>query len=237
METTIMCRVHAVSLVLERDMKKTDMELHRVVVEELSWQPSIQESEIGVSVKDGVATLSGFVETYAQKRAAERAVQGVAGVRAVAEALNVKPSDTFARSDTEIAHQAANALAWDVEVPREKVKVRVENGWLTLDGEVDWQYQRASATRAVRNLAGVKGVSNMITLHAHASAPDVTQRIEAALARSAEKSAHAVRVEAHDGTVTLRGEVQSWGQRRDVERAAWAAAGVNKVDDRTTVRC
>ncbi|CAN5754091.1 BON domain-containing protein [soil metagenome] len=217
-------------------MSKTDKELHRDVVEELSWQPSITDSEIGVSVKDGVATLSGFVQNYAQKRAAERAVEAVAGVRAVAEELKVKLPGALARSDTEIAHQAANALTWDVEVPMDVVKVRVENGWLTLEGQVDWQYQRASASRAVGNLAGVRGVSNAVTLRAHASASDVSQRIEAALGRSADHSAHAVHVETRDGTVTLRGEVQSWAQRRDVEWAAWAAAGVNNVDDRTTVR-
>ena len=217
-------------------MSKTDKELHRDVVEELSWQPSISDSEIGVSVKDGVATLSGFVQNYAQKRAAERAVRAVGGIRAVAEELEVKVQGAFARSDTEIAHQAANALSWDVEVPMDTVKVRVENGWLTLEGQVAWQYQRTSAGRAVRNLAGVKGVSNAVTLRAHASASDVSQRIEAALCRSADHGAHAVQVEARDGTVTLRGEVHSWAQRRDVEWAAWAAAGVNHVDDRTTVR-
>jgi osmotically-inducible protein OsmY len=217
-------------------MSKTDKELHRDVVEELSWQPSISDSEIGVSVKNGVATLSGFVQNYAQKRAAERAVRAVGGVRAVAEELKVKLSGALARSDTEIAHQAANALTWDVEVPMDTVKVRVENGWLTLEGEVDWQYQRASADRAVRNLTGVKGVSNAVTLRAHASASDVSQRIEAALCRNADHDAHAVHAETRDGTVTLRGEVHSWAQRRAVEWAAWAAYGVNKVDDRTTVR-
>ncbi|CAN5850571.1 BON domain-containing protein [soil metagenome] len=216
-------------------MKKTDKELHQDVVEELTWQPSIRESEIGVSVKDGVATLSGFVETYAQKRAAERAAEGVNGIRAVAEELKVKLPGSFVRSDTDIAHQVANALTWDVQVPENKVKVRVENGWLTLEGEVEWQFQRAAAFRVVRNLAGVKGVDNLVTLRAHASATDVTQRITAALRRGAEKNAHAVRVEALDGTVTLRGEVQSWGQRREMEWAAWSAAGVNHVDDRTTI--
>ena len=218
-------------------MPKTDKELHRDVVEELTWQPSIRESEIGVSVKDGVATLSGFVESYAQKRAAERAAEGVRGIRAVAEELKVKLPGSFVRSDTDIAHQVANALTWDVQVPENNVKVRVENGWITLEGEVEWQFQRAAAFRVVRNLAGVKGVDNLVTLRAHASAVDVTQRITAALRRGAEKSAHAVRVEALNGTVTLRGEVQSWGQRREMEWAAWAAAGVNHVDDRTTVAC
>lgn len=216
-------------------MGKTDKELHRDVVEELTWQPSIREAEIGVSVKDGVATLSGFVETYAQKRAAERAAMAVGGVRSVAEGLKVRVTGTHSRSDTAIAHQSANALDWDVEVPRGAIKTRVEDGWVTLEGEVEWQFQREAAVRAIRNLAGVKDVSNLITLRAHSSTADVTSRIKAALHRSAEKGAQTVQVETHDGTVTLRGAVQSWGQRRDVERAAWAATGVTRVDDFTTV--
>lgn len=216
-------------------MTRTDKELHTDVVEELTWQPNIREAEIGVSVKDGVATLSGFVETYAQKRAAEHAAMTVAGIRSVAEELTVRVPSSHVRSDTDIAHQAANSLDWDVEVPRGAVKACVEGGSVTLEGAVDWQFQRLAAVRAVRNLTGVQEVENRIMLRAHTSAADVTQHIQAALRRSAEKGAQAVRVETHDGTVTLRGTVQSWGQRRDVERAAWAAAGVTRVDDCTTV--
>jgi osmotically-inducible protein OsmY len=216
-------------------MRRTDKDLHRDVVEELTWQPSIREAEIGVAVKDGVATLSGFVETYAQKRAAERAAMAVRGVRSVAEGLKVRVADWHVRSDTDIAHQAVNSLDWDVEVPRGAVKARVESGRVTLEGEVEWHFQREAAVRAIRNLAGVLEVTNLITLRQHSSATDVTLHIQAALRRSGERGAPMVEVEAHGGTVTLRGQVRSWAERRDVERAAWAAGGVTQVNDLTAV--
>ena len=214
---------------------RTDTQLHKDVIDELSWQPSIRESEIGVSVKDGVVTLSGFVESYAQKKAAERAAEAVSGIRALAEELQVKVPGSLARTDTEIAHQIVSALNWDVEVPKNRVKARVENGWVTLEGDVEWDFQRAAALRAVRFLAGVKGVINLIALTVYASPTDVSQRIKGALRRSAEKSAQLVKVETHEGTVTLRGRVQSWAQREEVERAVWAAPGVKQVDDHIAV--
>lgn len=165
---------------------KTDLQLQHDVVEELKWQPNIREAEIGLSVKDGVVVLSGFVDTYSQKLAAEHAAERVSGVRAIADGLKVKAPGIFARSDAEIAHQAASALAWHVEVPRDTVTVLVENGWVTLDGEVEWQYQRTAAFRVVSTLTGVKGVTNLITLRPQAPAYDVTQRIKDAVRRSAE---------------------------------------------------
>lgn len=214
---------------------RTDMELQKDVVAELKWEPRLVEEEIGVTVRDGVVTLTGFVPDYSQRRVAAKAAERVAGVRAVAQELVVKVPESFQRSDTELAHQIVNALAWDIEVPVGKIKARVENGWVTLDGEVDWQYQRNSAERAVRYLIGVRGVTNLVTIKPHASPYDVAQHIKAALHRSAEADAKKIQVTAYDGKVTLTGSVRSWPERTEVERAAWSASGVTAVDDRLAV--
>lgn len=214
---------------------KTDSQLQRDVFEELRWDPRIREAEIGIAVKDGVVTLSGFVDSYAQRNAAERAVERISGVKAVAEELQVRVPGSLHRSDTDIAHHAVAALEWDVEVPDDKIKVRVDNGRITLEGEADWQYQRLAAERAVRYLTGVKGVTNQIRIAPRVSSYDVSQRIKDALRRSAESDAQKIQVEAKDGRVTLRGSVHSWADRAEAERAAWGAQGVTEVDDRITV--
>jgi osmotically-inducible protein OsmY len=215
---------------------KTDMQLQRDVIEELAWQPNIREAEIGVAVKNGVVTLSGFVDTYAQKYAAARAAERVHNVRAVADDLSVKLPKSFMRSDTDIAHAAVSALKWDVEVPDTRVQVLVDDGWVSLDGAVDWQFQRTSAEKAVRYLTGVKGVINRITVQQPSvSAYEVNQRIEEALKRSAATEADRITVEARNGKVVLRGTVRSWAEREDAERAAWAAPGVSEVDDEIAV--
>lgn len=214
---------------------KTDMELQKDVTSELKWEPRLKEDEIGVSVKDGVVTLTGFVPDYAQRRIAARAAERVAGVRAVAQEMQVKVPDVLKRSDTELAHQVVNALAWDVEVPAQRIKAKVEEGWVTLEGEVEWQFQRNAAERAVRYLTGIKGVSNLVTIKAHASPYDVAQHIKAALHRSAEADAKKIQVTATEGKVTLTGTVRSWPERFEVERAAWSASGVTAVDDRLSV--
>jgi osmotically-inducible protein OsmY len=214
---------------------KTGAQLRADVQEELTWEPSIRESEIGVAVKDGVVTLTGFVGSYAQKFAAERAAERVSGVRAIADDLVVKLPTALARTDTEIAHAVVNALDWDIEVPT-GIVARVENGWVNLDGTVEWQYERSAADRAVRYLTGVKGVSNLIIVKPRLiSTVDVSQRIRDALRRSAEMDASRITVEAHDGIVTLKGKVRSWSERTDAERAAWAAPGVSEVDDRIMI--
>ena len=214
---------------------KTDSQLQRDVFEELRWDPRIREAEIGIAVKDGVVTLSGFVDSYAQRNAAERAVERINGVKAVAEELQVRIPGSLHRSDTDIAHHAVAALEWDVEVPDDKIRVKVDNGRITLEGEADWQDQRLAAERAVRYLTGVKGVTNQIRIAPRVSSYDVSQRIKDALRRSAESDAQKIEVEAKDGRVTLRGSVHSWADRAEAERAAWGAQGVTEVDDRITV--
>lgn len=214
---------------------KSDMELQKDVAEELKWEPRVKHEEIGISVRDGVVTLTGTVPDYAQRRAAARAAERVNGVRAVAQELVVKVPATSHKSDTELAHQVVNALAWDIEVPDQKIKARVEDGWVTLEGDVDWQYQRNSAERAVRYLTGIKGVSNLVQIKAHASPYDVAQHIKAALHRSAESDSRKINVTATNGKVTLTGTVRSWPERADAERAAWSASGVTSVDDRLAV--
>ncbi len=215
---------------------KTDMQLQRDVIEELAWQPNIREAEIAVGARNGVVTLSGYVDSYAQKYAAARAVEAVRGVRAVADDLQVRLPQAFVRSDTEIAHAAVSALKWDVEVPDARLKVLVDDGWVSLDGAVDWQFQRTGAETAVRHLAGVKGVINRITVQQpKVSAYEVNQRIEKALKRSAALDADKITIEAKDGRVVLRGTVRSWTEREDAERAAWAAPGVTEVDDELAV--
>ena len=214
---------------------KSDTQLHKDIVDELRWDPRVKEAEIAVSAKDGVVTLTGAVETYAQKYAAERVVERVAGVRAVADDLHVRIPGSFVRSDTDIAHAVVDALRWDTEVPDDKLTVKVESGWVTLKGEVPWQFQKSSAERAARYLAGVKGIANLITVKPAVSPVEVKAKIEAALKRNAELDAKRITVETIDSKVILKGSVRSWAERNDAERAAWAAPGVKEVDDRLAV--
>lgn len=216
---------------------KTDTQLQKDVIDELQRDPSIRHSEIGVSAKDGVITLSGKVDSYADKHAAEHAAERVAGVRAVAEDLAIRVPDSYARSDTELAHAVVSALEWHTQVPDDKVTTKVENGWITLGGSLEWKYQKDAAERALRYLTGVKGVSNLIQIKPKTvSTLDVSRKIKAALHRSVERDAERITVEAADGRVTLKGTVRSLAERLDAESAAWSAPGVTNVDDRIAIQ-
>ena len=220
---------------LRRHQMKSDMQLQKDVMDELRWEPSVSEKEIAVAVKDGVVTLGGFVQSFAQKRAAELAVARVAGVRAVAENIHVKLPTSRQRSDTEIAHAVINALKWDTEVPDELIKVKVENGLVTLEGKVEFFYQKTAAERCVRFLNGVKGVSNFISVKPSVTTLKVSQNIEAALKRRAEIDADKIKVDMLDGKVTLRGSVGSFLELKEAEHAAWATPGVWSVEDKLMV--
>jgi osmotically-inducible protein OsmY len=215
---------------------KTDAQLQKDVMEELKWEPCVTASEIGVSAVNGVVTLNGTVPTYAEKWAAERAAQRVAGVKAIAEQIQIKPLGLHAKTDAEIAGIAAASLKSHVWVPTD-IQVTVENGWVTLKGVVNWEYQQRAAADSVRFLAGVKGVSNNITLKATARPSAVKNAIEKALLRNAEIDAGNVKVEADGGTVTLSGIVRSWGEKTEAGMAAWNAPGVNTVRNDIEVGC
>ncbi len=209
-----------------------DIEMQKNITAELKWQPNVNPAQIGVTVEDAVVTLTGTVDTYAQKFAAERAVERVAGVRAIADDLKVEIPALHTRTDSDIARAAANALFWDVEVP-DAIEAVVRDGWITLKGTVDFFYQKAAAERVVRYLGGVTGVSNAIAV-ARSQPPQpnrVKAEIEAALKRSAELDAKQIQVEASDGTVTLKGTVRTWSEREDAVNAAWNAPGVQSVND------
>lgn len=216
-----------------------DQTLRAHVIAALEWEPSVDAAHIGVTAKDGIVTLSGFVDSFAAKAAAEHVASRVRGVRAIAEEIEVRLPHHQKRADAEIAERALRMLAWDVEVPHDRIQVKVEHGVVTLTGDVAYQFQRAAAEADMRRLGGVRGVVNLIRLTpsamAGADADLVKQKIESALRRNAELEAEGVQVEVQGGNVTLRGRVKTWWERSVAEQAAWAAPGVTNVSDELQV--
>ena len=208
---------------------KTDAELKTDVQAELTWDPAIKSTDIGVIVKEGVVTLTGHLETFAEKYAAERAVRRVKGVRAIAMEIDVKLAAAHKRSDSEIATAAEGALKWHALVPAEKVQVTVERGWVTLRGELEWDYQRRSVEKAIRPLLGVTGISNFITLKPQPVPGNLHKRIEGALTRQAVREARRIEVVVDGARVTLRGRVHSWAERDAAQGVAWSSPGVATV--------
>jgi osmotically-inducible protein OsmY len=216
---------------------RTDEQIQREVLAELKWDARVQPNEIGVIVKDGVVTLTGWVDSYAKKWAAEDAAHRVRGVKAVANDLEVRLPSSAERTDADIAAAAVRALEWDALVPVDKIEVTVTKGWVTLRGEVEWQYQKEDAERVVRRLSGVKGVSNLLIVKPRKTpSPDELKgKIEEALVRSVKTDAERITVEVQGSKVILKGTVRSWAEKQEAERAAWLAPGVTSVDNRIMI--
>jgi len=214
---------------------RTDARIQSDVLAELKWDARVMPNEIGVTVKDGVVTLTGWVDSYTKRWVAEEAAHRVRGVKAVANDIEVRLSSGAERNDTDIAAAAARALEWDAFVPVDKIDVTVSKGWVTLKGEVEWQYQKQDAERAVGRLAGVKGVTNLIIVKPRLTPSELKAKIEQALVRSAELDAKRITVDVVGSKVTLKGTVRSWAEKQEAERQAWLAPGVTSVDNRITI--
>jgi osmotically-inducible protein OsmY len=215
-------------------MTDQDLRIKHDVEAELEWEPSVDARLIGVAVTDGIVTLTGEVSSFAQKWNAERAAERVEGVRGVVNEIEVKV--TGDRTDADTARAAVNALKWNALVPEDRITVKVDDGWITLKGEVNYDFQRRAAERAVRYLPGVRGISNLITVKPRVEPTNIKSKIEETFKRQAAIDADNITVEVNGSEVTLRGTVRSWAERREAERAAWAAPGVTSVKNLITVR-
>jgi osmotically-inducible protein OsmY len=214
---------------------KNDTQIQKDVMAQLNWEPVLDAAQIGVSVKEGIVTLTGIVDSYTKKITAERAAKKVAGVKGVAEEIQVGPSSIYNRTDSEIAEAVLNALRWHTAVMEDKVKIKVEKGVVTLDGEVEWEYQRSAAKLAIENLTGIRMVYNLISVKPRIVASDLKSRIKAALQRDALVDASHIQVEIAGSKVILSGTVHSLIEKEDAESAAWMAPGVSSVENRIMV--
>jgi osmotically-inducible protein OsmY len=214
-------------------LTRTDEEIQTDVLAELKWQPQVRSNEIGVSAKDGVVTLTGWVDSYLKKWTAEEAAHRVRGVKAVVNDIEVKLASE--RTDEDIAEAVVRALEWDALVPTDQLEITVSRGWVTLKGEVEWQFQRQDAERVVSRIEGVRGVTNLITVKSHPTPSELKEKIEDALIRNAQLDAQRITVEVQGSKAILKGTVRSWAEREEAERVAWSAPGITSVENQITV--